>query len=85
MMNRIFAIALVTAVCQAQVTIPEGTKLRVRLENSISSATAQEGQVVELSVSDPVKVGDVTVVAEGARVTGNRDRSTRKAADGPRR
>jgi PEGA domain len=56
--------------CEAQVVIPEGTKLRVRLENTISSATAEEGQIVELSVMDPVKLGDLTVIAEGARVTG---------------
>jgi hypothetical protein len=54
----------------AQVTIPEGTKLRVRLESTISSATAEQGQTVELSVVESVKIGDLTVIAEGARVTG---------------
>jgi hypothetical protein len=54
----------------AQIAIPDGTKLRVRLDQTISSATADEGQTVELSVTEPVKIGDVTVIGEGARVTG---------------
>ena len=54
----------------AQVVLPEGTKLRVRMEQTISSATAEEGQVVELLVTDAVRTGDAVVIAEGARVTG---------------
>ena len=69
-MKPIFLAALfVTASC-AQLTLPEGTKLRVRLDQTISSATAEEGQIVELNVTEPVKIGDVTVIAEGARATG---------------
>jgi hypothetical protein len=56
--------------CSAQMVLPEGTKIRVRLDQNISSATAEEGQIVELSVSDPVKVGDAVVIPEGARATG---------------
>lgn len=62
-----FAIASISF---AQVTIPDGTKLRVRLDQTISSSTAEEGQTVELSVSDAVRIGDEIVIAEGARVTG---------------
>src|SRR5438874_4808917 len=61
---------LVSTACFAQVTIPDGTKLRVRLDQTISSATADEGQTVELSVAEGVKVGDQVVIPEGARVTG---------------
>jgi hypothetical protein len=61
---------LVSTACFAQVTIPDGTKLRVRLDQTISSATADEGQTVELSVIDPIKVSDQVVIPEGARVTG---------------
>ena len=61
---------LVSTVCFAQVAIPDGTKLRVRLDQTISSATADEGQTVELSVIEPVKVGDQVVIPEGSRVTG---------------
>jgi hypothetical protein len=56
--------------CSAQGVLPEGTKLRVRLDQNISSATAEEGQIVELSVTDALKVGDTIVIPEGARVTG---------------
>ena len=54
----------------AQVTVPDGTKLRVRVEQAISSATADEGQTVELAVTEAVQVGDTVVFSEGARVTG---------------
>jgi hypothetical protein len=54
----------------AEVTIPDGTKLRVRLDQSISSATAEQGQAVELSVTEAVKIADRTVIPDGARVTG---------------
>ena len=56
--------------CSAQIVLPEGTKIRVRLDQNISSATAEEGQIVELSVTDPVKAGDAVVIPEGSRVTG---------------
>lgn len=69
-MRTLIVALLCTVCCSAQVTIPEGTKIRVRLENTITSATAEEGQTVELSVVDPVKIGDVTVFPEGARATG---------------
>ncbi|MBI3682259.1 MAG: PEGA domain-containing protein [Acidobacteria bacterium] len=54
----------------AQIVVPEGTKIRVRLDQTISSATAEEGQTVELTATDAVRIGDVVVVPEGARVTG---------------
>jgi hypothetical protein len=56
--------------CSAQIVLPEGTKLRVRLDQNISSATAEEGQVVELSVTDAVRAGETIVIPEAARVTG---------------
>jgi ribosomal protein S28E/S33 len=69
-MKPIFLAVLFAAASYAQLTLPEGTKLRVRLEQTISSATAEEGQIVELNVTEPVKIGDMTVIAEGARATG---------------
>jgi len=56
--------------CGAQNVLPEGTKVRVRLDQNISSATADEGQVVELSVADAIRVAETVVIPEGARVTG---------------
>jgi hypothetical protein len=56
--------------CSAQIVLPEGTKIRVKLDQHISSATALEGQIVELSVTDAILVGDSVAIPEGARVTG---------------
>ncbi len=70
-MTRNIALALLTVFsCAAQNVLPEGTKVRVRLDQNISSATADEGQTVELTVTDAIKVGDTVVIAEGARATG---------------
>src|SRR4051812_17844801 len=54
----------------AQITIPDGTRLRVRLDQTISSASAEQGQAVELSITEAVKVNDQVVIPDGARVTG---------------
>ncbi|MFN7925286.1 MAG: PEGA domain-containing protein [Bryobacteraceae bacterium] len=70
MLKRVSVAILSVLTCSAQIVIPEGTKIRVRLDQPISSATAEEGQSVELAVAEPVKVGEATVIAEGARVTG---------------
>jgi hypothetical protein len=70
MKKKVFVVLLSVLSCSAQTVLPEGTKLRVRLDQAISSATAEEGQIVELSVTDAVRVGDVVIVSEGARVTG---------------
>jgi hypothetical protein len=61
---------LVAGLAVAEVTIPDGTKLRVRLDQSISSATAEQGQAVELSVAEAVKIGGQIVIPDGARVSG---------------
>lgn len=58
-------------ICSAETVLPEGTKIRVRLDQTISSGAAEEGQTVELTVSDAVRVGNTVVIAEGARVTGS--------------
>ena len=68
---RISCIALLFGgIAAAQIQVPEGTRLRVRLEEDISSATAQEGQTVQLSVVEEVKVEGTAVIAQGAPVMG---------------
>jgi hypothetical protein len=54
----------------AQVQLPNGTKVPCRLEQTISSATAEEGQRVQLAVTENVKVGDTVVIQQGATVVG---------------
>jgi hypothetical protein len=69
----LLSVLLAASLCFGQVesiTIPEGTQIRVRLEQDLSGDTAREGQTVQLSVVDDVKIGDVVVVAKGANVTG---------------
>jgi hypothetical protein len=68
-MRTIFLASMIAATCVAQ-TLPEGSKVRVRLEQPISSATADEGQVVELSVADDVVVDGHVLVPTGTRVQG---------------
>jgi hypothetical protein len=63
-------VPMLTAVASAQLVVPDGTKLRLRLDQTLSSATADEGQTVELSVTDAIAVDGVTVVQEGARASG---------------
>ena len=50
--------------------IPEATKVRVRLEQPLSSATAEEGQPVQFAVSDDVRINDVVVIPHDAVVNG---------------
>jgi hypothetical protein len=69
-MKLVLSFVLASLAASAQVVIPDGTKVRVRLEQTISSASADEGQTVELAVSDEIKVDDQVVVPQGSRVTG---------------
>lgn len=54
----------------AEMVIPSGTKLICRLEQTLSSATAEEGQQVQLVVTENVKVNDTVVIQQGAPVLG---------------
>ena len=56
---------------QAEIVIPSGTKVACRLEQTISSATAEEGQPVQLSVTENVKIHDVVVIPQGSACVGN--------------
>ena len=66
----IFAMSAPVWAQNNELTLPEGTKIRVRLEQEVSSATAEQGQPVELSVAEDVKVGDMVVIKQGAAVVG---------------
>jgi hypothetical protein len=60
----------VVQTASAQLVVPSGTKLSARLEQTISSSTAEQGQQVQLSVTEPVKVNGVVVIPQGAPVIG---------------
>jgi len=69
-MKKAITFLISAGLAAAQITIPDGTKLRVRLDQTISSATAEQGQAVELSITEAVRVNDQVVIPDGARVTG---------------
>ncbi len=69
--NLTIAMMFTAGVALAQVVIPDGTKIRVRLEENLSSETAELGQTVDFAVTEEVRVGDAVVVANGARATGS--------------
>jgi hypothetical protein len=54
----------------AQIEIPEGTKVRVRLDQQLSSETAKENELVRLSIGDDIKIGGVAAIKTGTAVTG---------------
>ena len=50
--------------------VPSGTDLVLTLETPVSSETAKAEQVVRATVAKPVVISGMTVIAEGAPVTG---------------
>jgi len=49
---------------------PDGEKVRLILMEDISSATANQGDRVNFTVAEDLKVGDVVVIAKGATASG---------------
>jgi hypothetical protein len=54
----------------SSVTIPAGTVLAVRLQSTVSSATANPGETFEAVLDQPLVVNGQTVADKGAGVTG---------------
>jgi len=50
--------------------LKEGTEVKLKFADDLSSKTATEGDPVNLVLDEPVKVGDVVVVREGAKAVG---------------
>ena len=69
-MKKLTLFAALSTIGLAQVQIPDATRIRVRLEQPVTSANAEEGQTVSFSVADPVRVGNAVVIAQGAGATG---------------
>jgi hypothetical protein len=70
MKNTVLAFMAAASVCAGQVAVPEGTKVRIRLEQTVSSATFESGSTLEFAVTQSVEIGGAVVIAEGARGTG---------------
>lgn len=80
-----FAVSLMICAVSAPIwaqnndtVLPEGTKIRVRLEQDLSSANAEQGQNVQLAVAEDVKVDGITVIKQGASVVGTITEATPK-------
>jgi hypothetical protein len=72
MKTNLFLAALFTAsMAMAQVMIPDGTRIRLRLEENLSSESADLGQTVDFAVTQEVRIGDAIVIANGAPATGS--------------
>jgi hypothetical protein len=52
------------------VTVPEGTIVRLRLSQAVSSTDAHAGDAITLEVLDDVKVGDAVAFQRGAQARG---------------
>jgi hypothetical protein len=57
-------------ISSAQIEIPEGTKVRVRLDQQLSSETTKEGELVQLSVADDIKIDTLVAIKRGTAVAG---------------
>lgn len=64
------AILEVARIPESEVTIPDGTEVRLRLIQRMSSATAKVNDTVRFEVMNDVAVGGRTVIAAGASATG---------------
>ena len=54
----------------AQIVVPDGTPIKIRLNEPLSSARNHVGQGVNLSVAEDVTIGEKIVIEAGSRVTG---------------
>jgi hypothetical protein len=53
------------------VTVPSGTELIVRLQNSFSSATATSGEHFDAVLDEPVEINGKTILPRGADASGH--------------
>jgi len=52
------------------VTVPEGTTIVVRLDQTISSKTSHSGDTFTATVAQPVSIGDKVAIPEGSTASG---------------
>lgn len=58
------------AAASAKLLLKEGTDVKLKFSDALSSKTAVEGDPVNLLLDEDLKVGDVTVVKAGAKAVG---------------
>lgn len=62
--------AITTNAFGQSIKLEEGTQIRLKLSQDISSATSQVGQTITFEVLDAVKVDNTVVITEGAQALG---------------
>lgn len=67
---RLTGLAVVFALSAAAAEIPAGTHILLRMQNTITTKTAKEGDRVYLQTASPVSVGDSDVIPVGSHVQG---------------
>ncbi len=65
-----------------QMVLRQGTAVRFRTENTLSSKTTKEGERFELRSTDPVYVGSLLVIPSGSRAVGEVTRVVKKGGFG---
>lgn len=53
-----------------QVTIPDGTEIRLRLRETVSSATTEVDEKIYFEAVDDLVINDITIIAAGANAWG---------------
>jgi RNase P/RNase MRP subunit p29 len=72
------------AAARGALVIPDGTELKLRLKQAVSSATAEENQPVVFEVAENVTIDGVTIFAKGAESEGKVVRATHRKGFGRR-
>jgi hypothetical protein len=66
----VVAFACVSNAFAAQVVVPAGTRVRLKLKEDLSSENSKIGAPVELEAGEEVRIGSQVVIAAGARAQG---------------
>jgi hypothetical protein len=70
MKRTLLSLLAMASLAAAQVTLPEGTKVLLRLEQTVSSESAKVGQPIEFTVTEDVTVDEQVVIAQGSNAFG---------------
>lgn len=68
--NMMLILAAAGSLAAQQVVVPDGTPIKLRLNEKLSSGRNSVGQGVSLTVAEDVMIGTRTVIEAGARATG---------------
>ena len=55
---------------QKVITIPDGTKLNITIQNSVNSAASRRGDLITGTISNPIVIGQDIVLSSGSQVIG---------------